>query len=554
MRRGKASGGDRGRGGLVRKKQPKTRSRPRGLAPGVRDTRSAVGPLRAREPGSRRAFREILDGLDVGVAAATENGYLVYANSRFAEILGVSLHRQLAGSNLQRFVNANGWKALQTALEDALLAPAEGEMKVESSSGPPRTVRLSLTPMRGEAGAKIRILAADVTELVEATENLKTSKASLQSLSGRILGLQDEERRRIARDLHDVTGQKLAVAIMSLKHLAKSLGNREGDVGVIVADSIDSLRGVEREVRTLSYLLHPPTLDDLGLGSALNWYAEGIKKRSGLDVSLEIPEDLGRFGVEKEIALFRVVQEGVANVLRHSASLRARIRILKSTDQVQLLVEDDGKGIDPATFARLKDGREAVSLGIPGLRERLRQFGGKLELFSSATGTRVVASMPTGEREIAEKGTHPSQAAVQNREETGSATARLRTRILVVDDYEVIHHGIKALLAGEADLEVCGEARDGFEAIVKTRELNPDLIIMDLAMPNVGGISAAYQIRQSGSAAKVLIFTTHQFPGLEDMVKKSGCDGLVLKTDASADLIRAIRALSRGGQFFTAAS
>ena len=338
------------------------------------------------------------------------------------------------------------------------------------------------------------------------------------------------------------------MVVMSLSHLANGALDKAHEVREVVNESLETLRNVEQEVRTLSYVLHPPLLDDLGLVSTLRWFTEGIKKRSGLEVRVNIPEDFGRIGVDRELALFRVVQESLTNVLRHASSSNAAVHVLKSRGIVKLTVEDQGKGMDPATLAKLRGGQETMGVGIPGIRERLRQLGGTLEVHSNKSGTKLVATVPI------EKGAGLSQPAALSPRSRGNAKNlagdSVKTRVLIVDDYEVILHGVRALLSAEPDVEVCGEARSGLEAITMVKELNPDLVIMDLTMPSVGGLSAAYQIHQLGFHPKVLVFTTHEFQELEHLVRRAGCDGLLLKSDASTDLVRAVRTLMRGDQFF----
>ena len=229
---------------------------------------------------------------------------------------------------------------------------------------------------------------------METNRVLRKSEASLRSLCARILQLQDEERRRIARDLHDTTGQELAVIVMSLKHLSNSLDQPGFDARKAIAEVSELARQVNDEIRTLSYLLHPPLLDEFGLGSALKWYVEGFNNRRVIAVTLEVPDNLPRFASEREMALFRVVQESLTNGMCHSGSRKAWIRVTYNRGIVQVGVEDEGSGIDAATLAGLTSGAKALGVGISGLRERLRQLGGELEISSGSGGSRLVAVIP----------------------------------------------------------------------------------------------------------------------------------------------------------------
>jgi signal transduction histidine kinase len=495
---------------------------------------------------------ELLDGLQVGVANVLPSGQILYANTQFLQTLGIPPYFEPTKRHIRDFVAADCWEVMDAALERALQAPVDGEIQVVTPGEKPRTIRLALGPITGERGATVRIVATEVTELVEANAALKETEASLRTLSARILQLQDQERRRIARDLHDTTGQEIAVIVMSLKSLSDSLDKPGFDARKAILDATELARKVNEEIRTLSYLLHPPLLDEFGLGSALKWYLEGFNKRSGIEVSLQIPDTLLRMPPDKETALFRVAQEGLTNVMRHSKSRKASIRVHASNGQVQVSVRDEGAGIDSRTLARLNRGGEAVGVGLPGLRERLRQLGGSLEISSDSHGTCLLATLFTADENGrveagGEAAVHGPEGAVTGETHKRDAT---RKRILVVDDHELMRRGIRALLTDQPDLEICGEANDGSEAVQKAGDLHPDLIIMDLSMPGSGGLSAANTIRHSGSAAKILVFTNQSLPGIERMVQAAGCSGLVLKAFAARDLLRGIRALLAGGEFY----
>jgi len=498
-------------------------------------------------------LRELLDGLPVGVANVLPSGQILYANAQFLETLGIPSHREPSGCHLRNFVVGRSWEAMYSALERALQTPVDGDIQVATRGGKPRTIRLSLGTVGAGRHATVRIVATEVTELVEANRALQETEASLRSLSARILQLQDQERRRIARDLHDTTGQELAVIVMSLRHISDCLSRPDFDARKAILEAVELARKVNEEIRTLSYLLHPPLLDEFGLGSALKWYVEGFSKRSGIDVSLEVPDKLRRFPPDKETALFRVVQEGLTNVMRHSGSRKASIGVLAGKTDVQVTVRDQGSGIDRRVLARLGSGAKALGVGIPGLRERLRQLGGSLDIFSHSQGTELVATLSTGQEgapEISGGGAFEvsrSEHAEPPREIVAAAQC---ARILVVDDHELMRRGIRALLDDQPDLEICGEAQNGSEALQKAGELNPDIIIMDLSMPGCGGLSAAKEIRHSGSPAKILVFTNQSLPGIERMVQAAGGSGLVLKAFAGRDLLKGIRALLAGEQFY----
>jgi two-component system, NarL family, sensor kinase len=230
-------------------------------------------------------------------------------------------------------------------------------------------------------------------ELEQANRELTRQNEAIGQLSGELLRLQDDERRRIARELHDSIGQLLAAVSMKIAAVS-SEGMKLSPVAVNALSEIASLtQEISREIRTISHLLHPPLLDEVGLQCALEWYVEGFAERSRIEVSVEVPKDLGRMRREVETTLFRVVQEALTNVHRHSGSHTAAVRISRMNGSIQLEIEDSGNGIsEPKLANSLCSGKTGV--GIRGMHERIRQLGGAIDIRSSANGTAVRASIP----------------------------------------------------------------------------------------------------------------------------------------------------------------
>jgi signal transduction histidine kinase len=228
--------------------------------------------------------------------------------------------------------------------------------------------------------------------VLQRTVELDRTNQNLRELSARLLQLQDDERRRIARELHDSVGQMLAALGMNLAVVGTDI-ERLSKIANTVNDSAALVQELSKEVRTISHLLHPPLLDEAGLASALRWYVEGFAQRSKIEVDLEFPVDFGRLPRESETAIFRTVQECLTNIHRHSESPTAAIRIAASDDHVRVEVQDHGKGIPPEKqFEMTSTGTPGV--GIRGMRERLRQLGGSLDIHSNGKGTLIVAQLP----------------------------------------------------------------------------------------------------------------------------------------------------------------
>ena len=230
----------------------------------------------------------------------------------------------------------------------------------------------------------------------ERTSDLDAVNRSLRELSARLMQLQDDERRRIARELHDSVGQTLAALAMNLS-LARGDLERLSTIAVALNDSENLVRDMSKEVRTISHLLHPPLLDEAGLASALRWYVEGFVQRSRIQVDLDLPEDFPRLPSEVETAIFRVVQEGLTNIHRHSGSPVAKIRVRQQHEQILVDIEDQGKGI-PLEKREEMATSGTPGVGIRGMRERLRQLGGTLEIDSNSSGTVVTVQLPVEDK------------------------------------------------------------------------------------------------------------------------------------------------------------
>ena len=234
--------------------------------------------------------------------------------------------------------------------------------------------------------------ADNILMIVRDVTDTRTAEEELRKLPARLLSAQDQERRRIARELHDTTAQNISAISMNLARL-----EREGvspSATRILADCQTLCDASLREIRTLSYLLHPPMLDEVGLVSAVRWFVGGLQTRSGLRVTLEAPPAMERLPAALERDLFFVVQEALLNVVRHSGSDTAEVRLERQATQVILQIRDDGRGMSRAQSPEQPGDWAFVGVGIPSMRERLRQNGGELEILSNQQGTTIIATVP----------------------------------------------------------------------------------------------------------------------------------------------------------------
>lgn len=279
----------------------------------------------------------------------------------------------------------------------------EAEYRLRSEDGGYRWFRARAVPIRHDDGKIMKWYGtcSDIHDSKMLEQSIRDSAAELERmvdrrtdelrrLSVRLMTMQDQERRRIARDLHDGLGQELAVAKMVLDKMLlqkPSQGDGWSQASAIIERAI-------QQVRTMSHLLHPPLLDEVGLLSALNWFVEGLAKRSGIEASLDVqPPDFPRLSTDVETAVFRIVQEALTNVFRHAGARKVWISLNKKDGQIVVAVRDDGKGI-AENVVELRPG--SLGVGIGGMRQRAKEFGGELRLKNSNPGTLVELIIPAG--------------------------------------------------------------------------------------------------------------------------------------------------------------
>ena len=229
-------------------------------------------------------------------------------------------------------------------------------------------------------------------ELEQRNAEVLEQSGQLRELSRRLSQTQDDERRHIARELHDSAGQTLAVLGMNLARLVSKVEQNAPELAKDAEESELLVRQLSQEIRTTSYLLHPPFLDENGLAAALDWYVRGLAERSGLNIKIDVPEDFERLPSDMELVVFRLVQECLTNIHRHSESESAVIRIARDGENVVLEVQDHGKGISTERMAEIQAQRTGG--GIRGMRERTRQFDGHMNIDSNPSGTKISFNLP----------------------------------------------------------------------------------------------------------------------------------------------------------------
>jgi PAS domain S-box-containing protein len=345
---------------------------------------------------SEQRFRSLIEELHVGVVLLDPNAQIQFVNQAALRMFGLAKNEVL------------GKKP-----HDLGLIPVneEGDEEPWESRPVPRAIR-TRQPVRNElvgwkkpssnetiwiTGEILPILRDDgevdhvVSSFSDVTER-KKNEERLHQLSAHLLQLQDEERRRLGRELHDSLAQSVMAVNLDLAQLSRFKASLSEAANRAVSDARETLREMSREIRTLSYLLHPPVLDEMGLAAAVKEYSEGFSARSGIALELDLQPFFKRLPQEAETALFRIVQESLANIQKHSGSSTAVIRLRADSGEVELEVTDRGRGFDRASLEKNGAGPR-LGVGILGMRERMAQLGGHLDVESSSSGTTVRAKV-----------------------------------------------------------------------------------------------------------------------------------------------------------------
>lgn len=354
--------------------------------------RDISGMMRAQETQNRLAA--IVESSEDAIVSKDLDGIITSWNKAAERIFGYSAEEAL-GRHITLIIPHD-----RLDEENDILARLRRGERVEHfetvrqrKNGTQFDVSATISPIKDGHGRVIGAskVARDITDRKETERALREAE-----LSGRLLQLQDEERRRVARELHDGAGQLLAALSMNNSTVAEERAKLSPETARRVEENRSLIDQAISEIRTVSYLLHPPLLDEVGLKSALSEYVHGFGERSRICVSLDFPRDLERLPHVVELSLFRIVQECLTNIHRHSGSATARVRLSRVPGEIQLEVADEGRGIDPEIQEKFFAGR-STGVGLHGMRERVRQIGGALQIHSNGKGTSIQVFMPVRE-------------------------------------------------------------------------------------------------------------------------------------------------------------
>jgi two-component system, NarL family, sensor kinase len=334
---------------------------------------------------SRRRLQALFDTAIDGIVFIDSDGRYVDANPAFCDMLGYTreeILRMKVTDIPPVDQRDNALAVWQEAIEGKRIS---GEVRLQRKDGEILEIEYRFVG---------NVLPALHCALIHDVTARNQAERSLAQLSARLLRSQDEERRRIARQLHETTAQNLAALKMDLSRMSRSSAAADPGIRSWLDESIALTDQSIVEVRTLAYLLHPPLIDEAGLLPSLRWLARGFEERSGIKVTLDAPEEMERLPAESETALFRIVQEALTNVQRHSGSPAAHIRLRRQSDHLHLEVEDEGRGLPEHLRSRDGDAFAAAGVGIAAMQQRIRELGGKIEIGSTDHGTKIALTLP----------------------------------------------------------------------------------------------------------------------------------------------------------------
>jgi len=366
----------------------------------------------------REFFRVTLSSIGDGVIATDTEGRVSFLNPMAEGMTGWKADEAIGQplENVFKIIHEESRKPaanpVSKVLREERVVGQSNHTRLIARDGTETPIADSAAPIRDAAGKITGVVMVfhDVTDQREAenalrearvhlekrveerTAELKAANENLRDLSARLLRIRDDESRRLARELHDSVGQMITAIGMNLSTVRSQTQKLDEKGAQAVEENMVLVGQMSSEIRTISYLLHPPLLDELGLRSAVEWYVQGFSERSTITTDLEIPKAFGRLSTNLETAIFRIVQECLTNIHRHSGSTTAAIRIFQENDQIVIVAQDWGKGIS-ADKLRV-DSKGLSGVGFRGMRERLRHLGGSLDIQSKGEGTVVTARLP----------------------------------------------------------------------------------------------------------------------------------------------------------------
>ena len=339
--------------------------------------------------GADHTYRAFVERMNEGAAVLSSDHTVLHSNGRFARFLGRRL-QSVIGSSMLDLVLPDDHPKLRALLQRAAQKNCRGEIRLQPRRGAPMSVHLSLNPLLLNSTQAVCLIASDLSEMKRAEESLVLQREQLRALAERLQWVREEDRKHVARDLHDQIGQILTAIKMDMTWITRHLPESEGEVLARLRESIQSINDGVKAVRTICSGLRPGVLDDLGLAAAIEWQASEFASRNGIQCQVSVPPvDLHLDG-DRATAAFRIFQECLTNVARHAQAKSVRVALNQEDENIVLVVEDDGIGFSESNLSN-----SLGSLGLLGMKERAQFCGGDVQISSSpGNGTTVTVRVP----------------------------------------------------------------------------------------------------------------------------------------------------------------
>ena len=507
---------------------------------------------------SEQRLRRLYTSGLVGVVYWDLKGSILEANDRFLDMVGYSRDDLASGRvSWQNMTPPEYHQVDEQAIEElkatsAIRTPFEKEYIRKDGSRLPVLIGSAMLDEEQVNGVS---LILDITERKQAEEALRELNATLESkvaqrtaeLARRARQLQklalelsqaeERERRRIAVILHEDLQQQIAGAKFQLNLVRNRTPEDRLRAEV---DKVDEMlnEAIEKS-RSLSHDLSPAVLHMNDLAEVLQWLANQVRAQHGLVVNVNVLGDMMLHSEALALFLFRAAQEMLFNVVKHAHVREAAIRIRRIGRYVCLSVSDQGRGFDPQEL------KETSGVGLFGIRERTEMLGGRMKVKSAqGQGSRFSIMVPDGRKSEDIVGVGPRAYPIST---TPGNHGGLPLRVLLVDDHDIVRQGLAALLQEAPGIELVGEAPDGRKAIDMTIDLQPDVVIMDVSMPLMGGDQATRQIKTCLPSTRVIALSMYDDADKKEKMFEAGAEGYILKTVSAEELLAAIRGPSPGG-------
>jgi PAS domain S-box-containing protein len=506
---------------------------------------------------SERRFKSTFENAAIGIAHVALDGRILQFNSRFCEIAGYSC-ADVLGKTCEQITFADDWEAERAQIQrllDGEVAHYSIEKRYLRADGSPVWVNLTRSIQRDEAGKAeyFIVLVEDISErkhaeealrdltamleskVAQRTTELKHCARQLQKLALDMSETEDRERQRLAEILHDDLQQVLAAAkfhVGLMRNRAKSnvsLQATAAQVDHMLKEAID-------KSRSLSHELSPAVMHHGDFAETLRWLAGDMQTKHGFLVHVQAHGQTHPQSDAIKSFLYKTAQELLFNAIKHAGVNEARIRVRQCRRCVCLSVSDRGRGFDPQELPH------AAGFGLLSIRERIELLGGRMKIKSAkGKGSRFFIALP--QNETAEAGSEVEARSNGRAKGTGRAAGddSGRLRVLLADDHEIVRQGLASLLSEEDTIEIVGEAANGREAVDLAQKLEPDVVVMDVAMPIMGGDEAARQIKQDLPQTRIISLSMFEDPELREKMYQAGAENYVLKTAPSRELLAAIR-------------